>query len=564
MVKKIALASLLACFFGIEVFAQSNDGSVSGNIQVDLQSSKDNPSIGASEAPEKLLMNSFGNIQYDWNNFRAGLRYEYYYPPMLGFNPNYEGGGLTYTFVQFKNDNIDVTFGNFYDQFGSGMVYRTYEERNLGYDNAMEGVRVKYKIQDGVYLKGIIGKQRLFYDLGPGIVRGLDGEFTLNDFISPLKDSKVRIDFGLSVVSKYQKDDGTTLIGSGEFGDTLALLPENVAAVSARMAINYGKFAFDAEYVEKSQDPSTANGLIYKRGTGILLNASYSQKGFGAVLSAKHIDNMDFRSDRTEAVQNLNINYLPALTRQHAWALATLYPAATIPTGEMGMQVDINYKVPKSSNFLSGAFAGAFISIGYSNVYNIHRDPIDGESTIGGAGTEGYKTDYFKVGTDSLGNKDKFFEEFVFEISKKMNKKLKMTGSYIYTFYNNAVQQGAKSEQDHIFSNVAILEAKYKLPKRKSIRAEAQHLWTKQDHQNWVMGLVEYTIPNYFVAVQSLYNYGDEKELNYPSISAGYSKGPTKIQGTYGKQRAGLFCVGGVCREVPAMDGFTVSITTSF
>ncbi len=558
MVKKIALASLMACFFGVEVFAQSNEGSVSGNTQVDFQYSKDNESIGAAEAPEKLLMNSFANIQYDWKNFRAGIRYEYYYPPMLGFNPEYEGGGLTYKFVQFKNDNIDVTFGNFYDQFGSGMIYRTYEERNLGYDNAMEGVRIKYKIQDGVYLKGLVGKQRLFYDLGPGIVRGLDGEFSLNDVYSPLKDSKLRINLGLSVVGKYQKDDGTTLIGSGDTGDTLAILPENVASTSARIVLNYGKFAFDAEYVEKSQDPSTANGLIYKRGTGILLNASYSQKGFGAVLSAKHIDNMDFRSDRTESIQNLNINYLPALTRQHAWALATLYPAATIPTGEMGLQADINYKVPKSSGFLGGAFAGSYINLGYSNVYNIHKD------YIGGAGTKGYKTDYFKVGTDSLGNKDKFFEEFVFEMSKKVNKKLKMTGSYIYTFYNNDVQQGTKSEQSHIYSNVAILEGKYKLPGRRSIRAEAQHLWTKQDHKDWVMGLVEYTIPHYFVAVQSLYNYGDKKKLAYPSISGGYTKGATKIQGTIGKQRAGLFCVGGVCREVPAMDGFTLTVTTSF
>ncbi len=554
MVKKIALASLMACFFGIEVFAQSNEGSVSGNIQVDIQSSKENKSIGASEAPELLLMNGFGNIQYNWQNFRAGIRYEYYYPPMLGFQPEYEGGGLTYKYVQFKNDNIDVTFGNFYDQFGSGMIYRTYEERNLGYDNAMEGIRVKYKIQDGVYLKGLIGKQRLFYDLGPGIVRGLDGEFSLNDIFSPLEESKMRINLGFSAVGKYQKDNGTTVIGL----DTLAILPENVAAISARLAINYGKFAFDAEYVEKSQDPSTANNLIYKRGTGILMNASYTQKGFGAVLSAKHIDNMDFRSDRTESIQNLNINYLPALTRQHAWALATLYPAATIPNGEMGMQVDLNYKVSKSSDFLGGAFAGAYISMGYSNVYNIHKD------YIGGRGTEGYKTDYFKVGTDSLGNKDKFFEEFVFEMSKKINKKLKMTGSYIYTFYNNDIQQGTKSKESHIFSNTAILEAKYRLPNRKSIRGELQHLWTQQDQKNWVMGLVEYTIPHYFVAVQSLYNYGNEKELNYPSLSAGYTKGTTKIQGTYGKQRAGLFCVGGVCREVPAMDGFTVTITTSF
>jgi hypothetical protein len=33
---------------------------------------------------------------------------------------------------------------------------------------------------------------------------------------------------------------------------------------------------------------------------------------------------------------------------------------------------------------------------------------------------------------------------------------------------------------------------------------------------------------------------------------------------SYGKQRAGIFCVGGVCRNVPASNGFAISITSSF
>ena len=32
----------------------------------------------------------------------------------------------------------------------------------------------------------------------------------------------------------------------------------------------------------------------------------------------------------------------------------------------------------------------------------------------------------------------------------------------------------------------------------------------------------------------------------------------------YGKQREGLLCIGGVCRQVPASNGLTFSLTTSF
>ena len=59
-----------------------------------------------------------------------------------------------------ENDNVGVTIGNFYDQFGSGMIFRAYEERQLGIDNSLDGIRLTYEPKNGIYLKGMIGKQR--------------------------------------------------------------------------------------------------------------------------------------------------------------------------------------------------------------------------------------------------------------------------------------------------------------------------------------------------------------------------------------------------------------------
>ena len=80
------------------------------------------------------------------------------------------------------------------------------------------------------------------------------------------------------------------------------------------------------------------------------------------------------------------------------------------------------------------------------------------------------------------------------------------------------------------------------------------------------MGLLEYKIsPHWFWSIQDLYNYGHANQnVHYYSISTGYNYGANRIAITYGKQRAGLFCVGGVCREVPASNGFTISLTSSF
>jgi len=44
----------------------------------------------------------------------------------------------------------------------------------------------------------------------------------------------------------------------------------------------------------------------------------------------------------------------------------------------------------------------------------------------------------------------------------------------------------------------------------------------------------------------------------------GYIEGATRITISGGRQRQGIFCVGGVCRVVPASNGVSLSVTTSF
>src|SRR5438046_593090 len=127
-------------------------GALHGNFQLDAQYYVTDSAIGAPYVPEKILSNGFANFIYERDNFSAGLRYENYTNPLLGFDPRYKGNGIPYRFLDYKNNELQITAGNFYDQFGSGLIYRTYEERSLGYDNAMEGLRIKYTPVSGVYV----------------------------------------------------------------------------------------------------------------------------------------------------------------------------------------------------------------------------------------------------------------------------------------------------------------------------------------------------------------------------------------------------------------------------
>jgi hypothetical protein len=59
---------------------------------------------------------------------------------------------------------------------------------------------------------------------------------------------------------------------------------------------------------------------------------------------------MDFRSDRAVTGNRLLINYLPAVNRQQTYRLATLYPYATQPLGEMGGSAEIYYNFKPKTN----------------------------------------------------------------------------------------------------------------------------------------------------------------------------------------------------------------------
>ena len=81
---------------------------------------------------------------------------------------------------------------------------------------AMKGFRVRYTPHEGIQLTGLIGQQRIFFDMGPGLARVLDGNIVINEIVPTFRDLSTRVSLGGSFVSNYQPDD-----------DPIFVLPEN-------------------------------------------------------------------------------------------------------------------------------------------------------------------------------------------------------------------------------------------------------------------------------------------------------------------------------------------------
>lgn len=376
---------------------------VNGNFQIDAAYYQKDTAINADPGKEVFRYNAFGNINYSLGDFTAGFRYESYNPPLIGYLPGYKGSGIPYRFARYKHKDIDVTVGNFYEQFGSGLTLRSYEDRGLLYDNAMDGVRVIFSPKNGITLKGLVGKQRTYFSLSPGVVRGFDAELNINElFDSTFANAKTKVILGGSFVSKYQSDDDAKLV-----------LPENVGTSAGRLSIIRGGFNFTSEYAYKINDPSYQNNFSYKPGQAVFVSTSYATKGFSALLTGKMIDNMSFRSDRNATNTIDMINFQPALTKPHTYMMAAYYPYASQANGEVGGMGEIQYKIPKET--LLGGKYGMDITLNGSVFYALDTTGLGAQDSVRQLK---YSTNYANVG-------EEYFHDLSIEINKKFSKKLK-------------------------------------------------------------------------------------------------------------------------------------------
>ena len=535
------------------VSAQDNNilknGRLTGNFQLDAQYYIPDEAIGADTVKDKIRANAFANINYTNGGFSAGFRYEFYPFPLIDFEKiNYIGHGIPHYYAGYNHDYFEVTVGSFYEQFGNGLIYRSYENRNLGYDNATYGIRAKGKPCKGIVITGIWGLQRNLFNK-EGQIRGIDGDISFSELFSKLSEKSVTLGIGGSLLSKFERDN-----------DPDYNLPENVAAVSARLNVGYKDFNLQTEYAYKYNDPSFLNNMIYKNGEAVLVTASYAMKGLGIYLTGLRTDNMDFRTNRTALGNNNIINYIPTLTREHTYALPAMYPYASQSLGQIGFQAQVNYQIKKKTKI--GGKYGTDIMVNYSRVHAIKQNLVEDAVNAGGdmSGTDGYTSPFF-------GSGEVLFQDFNLEISRKFDAMWKLAVGYVFLVYNQAVIEGHYGEPN-VASHTAIADLTCQINKKHALRLELQHLYTEDKKGNWAYGQLEYSIsPRWFISVLDRWNYGNKdskKQIHYYAISGSFVYKTTKISLNFGKQYEGILCVGGVCRAVPASYGAGISIVSSF
>ena len=505
----------------------------------------------STDYDKKFASNSYLNLKYNLNNkWVFDLQTESYIPKQLqNYSDLLEDTFISTFSIDFNTTNFNFTLGTLYEQFGSGILLRTWEDRQLGINNSLWGIRSSYN-KDNLSFVLLGGYQKKANTISEGKVFGFDSEFVVYDD----KNSFRNLILGLSYLGRLEAPHYV----SYPFEDL-------TNSFSGRIDYNSNNFYMNYEYAYKTKDGvvkfNTVSETFVKNGNAHLINIGLIKDGLGLDFTFRRLENMGFYSERVEFGSpyfETTLNYLPALTKQHDYLLTNINVYQSQPNisfqdpslmkaGEIGFQLDAYYNIKKET-FIGGKY-GTKISLNISKWNNLKGN---------------YDYDNEDYDLDLLGFGEKYFSEQSLEIRKKWTNSFSNIILFVNRYYNKRFVEEKVGE---INSKIIVFDNTLKLSGEKSTRFEIQHLFTEDDKKNWFGYGIEYNFNyNFSAYFNSIINYENEIENNptYSNIGVSYSKNASKFMVSYGKQRGGLMCYGGVCRYVPEFKGLSFSIITSF
>jgi Family of unknown function (DUF6029) len=536
---------IIALLFNNFLFSQ---GTLTGNFRLNMDMYDRDSAIAAVGPNYEVNKNSanawFQMIYSDQNKgLEAGIRFDGNYNSILQTPPiplSFYGIGNWY--IKKKIENLEVTGGFLYEQYGSGVALRTFEERNLGIDNAIFGVRAKYYINDNFMIRGIVGTQKYRMDFFNAFIKGIN--FEGNHSFG--KD--VNYNFGLAAVSRTLTDKDREVVNNTvttySFDDYFAV-PYNTYVGNIYHTLQVGKFSWglDAAYKTKSAVFNQFNNKYqYSEGYSIMNSISYSQKGIGVTFQNRIVNNFQFQSTAQGAVADFNLNnnrrlsFLAPINRQNSLRLPARFQIAPIEISEVASSIDITYSPSKKTHI------------------NLNLCVIDSALL--------FKTPYYKEAYIDI------------ERKKLLNGKLDLHGGFQYVFYNQR-KYLVGDEPTDIQSYTFFFEPTYRINRKNSLRFEFQYQHAAKELGQSMFALIEFNAaPNWSFSVSDLWNFSPNKKYevvtqyqephHFYSIFTSYTKGSTRFTLAYAKQLAGIICTGGVCRFEPAFSGLRFQLTSSF
>ena len=551
------------CNWALGQSKDSDKGQFSGNLLMTYQKYIRDDSIGANTKVYKentASADAWLFMQYRIKGYSFILRYDAFNnSPLLDPQDAYTSHGIGFWQINKSVDKLDITMGSFYDQFGTGILFRAYEQRQIGIDYAIQGMRLKYNINDKWAIKGFAGNQKgnikNRFGYANQVISGLNVEGNLDLG----KDSKYgALQVGASGVNRtLDRETMDRLVGTINTYDLAdRFYPKyNVYGGNAYFTYTKDNFSWTVEGNLKSKEAIMEDDSKFhlKGGKVLYTSMSWGKGGWnlgkqkasvGLNIQARHVDHFSFRTAPTENLLNGLVSYLPSMTRQNTYRLLSRYNAPGQAMGEDGIQGEIEFKPRKGTQiFFNGSYVQTLASNGKLNK------------------------------ATGVMEAEKLFSENYIEVVQKIGKHDKLKLGVQRIVYN---QTRYESEPEYVpvKTITPFGEWLHTLDQGKSLRVEWQYLNTKNDQGSFANLMIEMFVrKNLSIAVADMVNVVPhryermiiaDKVLHYPTFFIGYTEKNTVFTLAFLKQQQGVNCSGGICREEPAFSGVRFTVSSNF
>jgi hypothetical protein len=521
---------ILFISFGVDLFAQQ--GNFSGDLMMTVNFFQRDTNIKASGNPlyDNLLSGGEGwlGLRYSSHGFTGTVRFDAFNNSNLQ-NPAQAltGSGLGMYSLSKEVNDLTITAGHVYDQIGSGIIFRAYEDRGLLIDNALFGLHLKYKLNEHLTLKGFTGQTKKVFERYAPILKGFnaEGDFDLS--------KKTHTTPGIGIVNRTMDqasmDNVISVVNSLPIQNRFAPTYNSFAATLYN-TLNAGDVTWYVEGALKSKEAIVTNiSLENKSGMVLYSTVGYSRAKFGINVAGKITENFVMRTSPNETLIKGIYNWQPIIAQIRPQRVIARYTPPSQDLSELSYSGNIFY-TPNENLTFNGS---------YTHINTLNKDTLYREALVSA-----------EVRT---------IEKWIF------------TGGIQYIIYNQALyQQKVKEDYPNIFALTPYIDVTYKIRETKSIRAELQYMSTKQDYGSWIYGLLEFSMaPKWSFAVSDMYNNKPNKAhvnkaQHYPSVFLAHTRGPHRFTLNYVKQVEGINCTGGVCRYEPAFSGVRIGVISTF
>ena len=553
--KKTLLTSLVIIFFSL---CNSSYSQINLNVDASLKNLLRYGSGSEYQGSQKVRKEYFENLadaRININDFVFGARLEVSDPIEYGLDFK----GIRKRFVEYNNRDFGVSLraGDFWDIFSRGMTLNVFEDRALGYDTGIDGVRVTYENK--------FGKKK-----NPVRFRGqiIGGDLTYSDYLNPdrIEDYKIRnVNFDISplkmltIGGSYIYSEGRLPTGT-DTTDIQAYLPE------LNFDFNIPDFQFYTSYARKHVN-TTPNAIypqeISAEGDGLYSSISYTRGNVGITAEYKNyrfdVTNPDNQSpDRPTKM--LPFQNPPTAQREHTSTLVSRNPHVTNFNDEVGGQLDILYAANDKMTFI---FNGSIASRHY--MYN----------NVDTSGT----TVYVRVDRDfdyipDLDASFSPFWEVYAEGEYYASDKLYLKLAYARQSETTYNQQNPLSSET-IQATTIPSEIRYSFNNKYTLKLIVEQQWVNNsiriDQKGYMNQFVSLNLtrsPEFSIALNAEFTNDEEEPTDTQSwllAEALYKLNQSNIiTVSYGKERGGLRCTNGICRFVNPFEGFRLAIQSQF